>query len=51
MTEQAWIEEGGVAYPITPITKSLQYKTQLNDKLINFTVEFEYAYSEINLIR
>ena len=51
MTDQAWIEEGGVAYPIIPITKSLQYKTELNNKLINFTVEFEYAYSEINLIR
>lgn len=51
MTEHAWIEEDGVTYPIVPITKSLEYKTELNEKLINFTVEFEYAYTEINLIR
>lgn len=51
MTDQAWIEEDGVSYPIIPTTKSLQYKTSLNEKLINFTVEFEYAYTEINLIR
>ena len=36
---------------ILPVTKSMQYKTSVNDKLIDFTIDFEYAYSEINLVR
>lgn len=51
LTENAWIHEGGTVYPILPMTKSLQYKTSLNDRLVNFTIEFEYAFNEINLIR
>lgn len=51
LTENAWIHEEGTVYPILPVTKSLQYKTSLNDKLVNFTIDFEYAFNEINLIR
>ena len=51
LTESAWIHEDSNVYPILPTTSSLDYKTQLNDKLINFTVDFEYAYNEINLIK
>jgi|TARA_R100001443_G_scaffold48665_1_gene61064 hypothetical protein len=51
LTEQAWIQEGGEVYPIIPVTQSLQYKTRVNDRLIDFQVEFEYAYDEINEIR
>ena len=51
LTENAWIHEEGTVYPILPMTKSLQYKTSLNDRLVNFTIEFEYAFNEINLIR
>lgn len=51
MTENAWISENNEVYPIVPKTSSLEYKTQLNDKLINFTIEFEYAYNDTNNIR
>jgi len=52
MTDRAWIkEDDGVEYPILPITKSMQYKTSVNDKLVDFTIDFEFAYSEINLVR
>ena len=52
MTDRAWIrDDDGVEYPILPVTKSMQYKTSVNDKLIDFTIDFEYAYSEINLVR
>jgi hypothetical protein len=51
LTEQAWIQEEGEVYPIIPVTQSLQYKTRVNDRLIDFQVEFEYAYDEINEIR
>lgn len=51
MTENAWISENNEVYPIVPKTSSLDYKTTLNDKLINFTLEFEYAYNDTNNIR
>lgn len=51
LTERAWIHEDSEVYPIVPKTSELQYKTSLNDKLINFTVDFDYAYNEINLIK
>jgi hypothetical protein len=51
MTENAWISENNEVYPIVPKTSSLDYKTVVNDKLINFTVEFEYAYNDTNNIR
>tara|TARA_R110000796_G_scaffold72678_4_gene164024 strand:+ start:1657 stop:2736 length:1080 start_codon:yes stop_codon:yes gene_type:complete len=51
LTERAWIHENSNVFPIIPKTTSLQYKTSLNDNLINFTVDFDYAYNEINLIK
>ena len=51
LTEHAWIHEDGEVTPIVPKTSSLAYKTSLNDKLINFTVDFDYAFNEVNLIR
>ena len=37
--------------PVIPITKSITYKTSVNDKLANYTVEFEHAFDKINNIR
>lgn len=51
LTERAWIHEDSNVYPIIPKTSSFQYKTNLNDKVMNFTVDFEYAYNEINNIK
>jgi len=51
LTEYAWIHEGGSVTPIVPKTTSFTKKTSLNDKLINFTVEFDYAFDTINNIR
>lgn len=51
MTENAWLSENSEVYPIVPKTSSLDYKTVVNDKLINFTVDFEYAYNDTNNIR
>lgn len=50
MTENAWIVENGQPYPVVPKSSDLTYKTVLNDKLINFEVQFEYAYNDINNI-
>ena len=51
LTESAWIHEEGLVTPIIPKTKSFTYKTTTDDKLINFTVEFDYAFDTINNIR
>jgi len=51
LTEYAWITEGGQAYPILPQTGSLSFKTSLNDKLIDYTLDFKYGFNEVNIIR
>ncbi len=51
LAEYAWIHEGGNVTPIVPKTTSFTKKTSLNEKLINFTVEFDYAFDTINNIR
>jgi len=51
LTESAWIHEEGQVLPIVPKTTSFTYKTKTDDKLINFTVEFDYAFDTINNIR
>tara|TARA_R100000734_G_scaffold12595_1_gene9346 strand:- start:7478 stop:8647 length:1170 start_codon:yes stop_codon:yes gene_type:complete len=55
VTEYAWIHEKGLdseePIPITPITSSFTSKTELNDKLLNFEVEFDYANSYIQNVR
>ena len=51
MSERVWIHENSTIYPVVPKTKQLNYKTSLNDKLINFTVDFDYAFNEVNLVK
>jgi len=51
LSENVWIVEGNQAYPIIPTNQELTYKTVLNDKVINFTVEFKYGFNEFNVIR
>jgi hypothetical protein len=51
LSENVWIVEDGDAYPVIPSNQNLNYKTVLNDKLINFTVDFKYAFNESNIIR
>ena len=51
LSEQVWITKGSDILPITVKTSSVQYKTSLNDKLINYTIEFDYSFDKINNIR
>ena len=50
-SENVWIRYEGKTLPVIPSTKSLQYKTVLNDKLINYTVDFNFAFDKINNVR
>lgn len=51
LTENAWISEGDEVYAVTVKTESIEEKTIVNEKLLNFTIEFEYAYNDINNVR
>ncbi len=44
-------ETAEVVIPVIPLTKSVTYKTSVNDKLANYTIEFEHAFDKINNIR
>ena len=51
LSEDCWIEIESQTLPINVSGSSFAYKTHLNDKLINYTIEIDYAYDTINNIR
>jgi len=55
LSEQVWYTEitetEEKIIPVIPLTKSVTYKTSLNDQLSDYTVEFEHAFDKINNIR
>lgn len=50
-SEYVWIHENNKVYPINPTDSQISYKDHRYDKLLNFTVNFEYAYDELNSVR
>ena len=48
LSEQIYIEENNEFLPVNITKKSFNYKTVLNDKLIQYSFEFDYSYNEIN---
>ena len=51
LSEDCWIEINNKTLPINVSSSSLNYKTHLNDKLINYTFDFSYAFNKVNDIR
>ena len=51
LSEDCWIEINSQTLPINVSSSSLNYKTHLNDKLINYTITIDYAFDTINNIR
>ena len=55
LSEQVWLtkttDTESNIYPVKPVTSSLTYKTSLNDKLVDYTIEFEYSFDKIQNIR
>lgn len=51
LSENIWIRYNGKTLPIIPKTKTLQFKTVLNNKLIDYTIDFEFAFDKINNVR
>lgn len=51
LSEDCWIEINNKTLPINISSSSLNYKTHLNDNLINYTIEIDFAFDTINNIR
>jgi hypothetical protein len=48
LSERVWNFDGTNYIPLKLGSKSLEYKTRMKDRLINYEVEFEYAFNDIN---
>ena len=54
LSEQVWLTkltDTELVLSVIPKTSSVTYKTILNDKLIQYTIDFDYAFDKINTIR
>lgn len=51
LAQKVWIKYGSETLPVLPTTKTMQYKTEVNDKLINYTINFDFAFDKVNLVR
>jgi hypothetical protein len=51
LAEDVWIRYDGKTLPVIPKTKSFTQKSSLNDRLINYTVDFDFAFNKINNVR
>ena len=51
LSKKIWITENGQVLPIICTTKSLEKKTSLINKLVQYEFGFEYAFDKINKVR
>jgi len=51
LSEQVWLVIDGVTRPVHPTSSSVDFKTSLNDKLVDYTIEFEQANDVISTMR
>ena len=54
MSEQVWVTkltDTEEVLAVIPKTQNVTYKTSLNDRLVQYTVEFDYAFDKINTLR
>ena len=51
LSENVWIRKDSKTLPVIPTTKSLTFKTSVNDKLANYTIDFDFAFNKINNVR
>lgn len=48
LSERVYWFDNGVYTPLNISSKTLEYKTRAKDRLINYEVEFEFSFNEIN---
>ena len=51
LSEQVWVYDGTNTLPINLKSNTLQFKKSVNDKLISYTLQFDYAFDKINNIQ
>lgn len=51
LSDQVWLDIGNDTFPVVIKTSSLTEKTGVNDKMVQYTFEFEYAYDKIQNVR
>lgn len=51
LSEQVWATIGSEVIPVDITTSQLSYKLSVNDKLINYSINLEYAFNVINDLR
>ena len=51
LSEKVWLTDNGSTLPINVGSSSLTFKSRIYDKLINYTIDFDYAFDTINKIR
>lgn len=51
LSEYVWLVKDSNIHPVNVTSSSVQYKTELNDKLVNYTIEIEQANDLISTIR
>lgn len=51
LSEQVFVYDGSEVKPIVIDSSSLQFKTSVNDRLTQYTLDFSYAFNKINDIR
>ena len=51
LSENIWIRYNDNTLPLITKSKSMTFKTSLNDKLANYTVDFDFAFNKINNVR
>jgi len=50
LSERVWMYSNEIFKPLTISTSSFEYKTRQNDRLINYEIDFNNAFNEINSI-
>ena len=50
LSSKVWIYEGGTFTPVKVASSSIEYQTRQNDRLLNYDINFEFAFNEINNI-
>ena len=51
LSDKIWIEYNEKTLPVRLTSSNLSFKTRLDDKLINYTIELEFAFDKINNVR
>ena len=49
-SEQVWVDDGTNVLPINLKSKSFELKKGVNDRFVNYTISFDYAFDKINNI-